>query len=448
MHERFSFKGKDELLNKARQLGYDLPYTEDLSFLFLPLSLAPVTPQGGRQSEVPFAVPNRFVVQPMEGYDSLSDGGPSDLTRRRYLRYAGGGSGTIWYEAVAVSPGGRSNPGQLWINERNASAFSLLNADIMQSAGRLNIKPLLVIQLTHSGRYSKPEMKPVPLVAAPNPVLDKTEPHLLTDMELGKIQDQYIHAAKLSADAGFNAIDVKACHGYLMIELLAAKSRGESIYGGELPAERFRFMIETISRIRTSVPGIIITTRLNMSDCYEGGFGMDGSNKPDYSEALMLAGELEKAGVSLVNLSMGSPYHNPHVTRPYDTPVPGTKVPEEHPLAGVMKMIEGTALFQKKFPAIRFVGSAYSWLRQYAPNVGAAVIKNGDASLIGFGRNSFAYPSMPLDILKNGKADPSKVCITCSGCTRLIRNFRPGGCVIRDKEIYGKELKKLIADGK
>jgi len=67
---------------------------------------------------------------------------------------------------------------------------------------------------------------------------------------------------------------------------------------------------------------------------------------------------------------------------------------------------------------------------------------------MGFGRNSFAYPSMPLDLMKNGEADPRKTCITCSGCTRLIRNLRPGGCVIRDREIYGNELKKLIADGK
>ena len=145
---------------------------------------------------------------------------------------------------------------------------------------------------------------------------------------------------------------------------------------------------------------------------------------------------------------MGSPYFNPHVTRPYDNPLPGQQVPDEHPLLGVIKMIRGTSLFQKKFPELFFVGSAYSYLRQYAPNVGAAILKNGDSSLIGFGRSSFAYPTLPLDLMKNGKADPSKVCITCSGCTRLIRNLRPGGCVIRDRKIYGDELKKLIADGK
>jgi 2,4-dienoyl-CoA reductase-like NADH-dependent reductase (Old Yellow Enzyme family) len=145
---------------------------------------------------------------------------------------------------------------------------------------------------------------------------------------------------------------------------------------------------------------------------------------------------------------MGSPYFNPHITRPYDTPVPGQAVPEEHPLGGVVRLINATARFSIQFPDMHFVGSGYSWLRQFAPNVAAEVIKRGYASFAGLGRSSFAYPSLPEDLMKHGYANPSKVCITCSGCTRLIRNLRPGGCVIRDKEIYGKELKKLIADGK
>ena len=89
---------------------------------------------------------------------------------------------------------------------------------------------------------------------------------------------------------------------------------------------------------------------------------------------------------------MGSPYFNPHVTRPYDNPLPGQKVPEEHPLEGVMKMINGTSLFQKKFPGIYFVGSAYSYLRQFAPNVGAAVIKNGGCFIYRFGKEFICIP--------------------------------------------------------
>ncbi len=232
-----------------------------------------------------------------------------------------------------------------------------------------------------------------------------------------------------------------------MIETLAARSRNNSIYGGENPYSRFRFFLDTIDRIKAEIPGLLLTTRLNISDLYQGGFGVSENGGTDFTEPLLLVKELEKRGIKLINISMGSPYYNPHVTRPFDNTLPGQTVPVEHPLQGVINMINGTSLFQDKFPGIHFIGSAYSWLRQYAPNVGAAVLKNHNASFIGFGRGSFAYPSLPLDLMKDGRADPKKVCIACSGCTRLIRNLRPGGCVIRDREIYGNELKKLI-DGK
>jgi len=436
MHEKFSYKSGDALLKKTNELGIELPYTDDFSPLFKSCLV-----DG-------FLVPNRLVVQPMEGYDSRADGSPSELTIRRYLRYAAGGSGMIWYEAVAVSREGRSNPNQLWINESNVNSYTSLNDDVRRKAEKSRLRPLLVIQLTDSGRYSKPNGKSMPRAAAANSLLDRVAPRILTDDELKLIQDQYVEAAKLSAASGFDAIDIKACHGYLIIDLLAARGRSNSIYGGEDPSRRFRFLLETIDRVKSEVPGLIITSRLNISDLYAGGFGVDENGNADFSEPLMLVDELKQRGINLINLSMGSPYHNASITRPFDTPLPGHTVPEEHPLAGVVRMIEGTAIFQRQFRDMAIVGSAYSYLRQFIPNVAAEVIRRGEASFIGLGRSSFAYPDLPADLMNTGKIDPAKVCISCSGCTRLIRNLHPGGCVIRDRAIYGNELKKLIADGK
>jgi 2,4-dienoyl-CoA reductase-like NADH-dependent reductase (Old Yellow Enzyme family) len=437
MHERFRFKSKEELINKAKQLGFDLPFDEDISSL-----LTPVTIEG-------HTISNRIVVQPMEGYDSSQDGSPSDLTLRRYFRYAEGGSGMIWFEAVAVSPEGRSNPRQLRLHKENIGNYEFLCRDIRKRASAHNRNPMLVIQLTHSGRYSKPEGKPEPLVPQLNPLLDKGAPYILTDDDLKRIQDQYVAASRLALIAGFDAIDLKACHGYLINELLSSKEREKSIYGGPEPFKRFRFLLETVERIKAEVPGIILTVRLNVYNGYRGGFGTGTDEKtPDFTEPEMLIAELRLRGIRILNLTMGSPYYNPHIVRPFDNPLPGAQAPEEHPLTGVMRMINGASKIQHRFPEMQIVGSAYSYLRQYAPSVGAAVINNKDATLIGFGRSSFAYPSLPNDLIKNGGADPHKVCITCSGCSRLIKNLLPGGCVIRDREIYGNELKKLIADEK
>jgi 2,4-dienoyl-CoA reductase (NADPH2) len=437
MHERFRFKNKEELITKARTLGFNIPFEDDISILFTPVTVDDHN------------VPNRLVIQPMEGYDSSKDGSPTDLTRRRYLRYAEGGSGMIWIEAVAVSEEGRSNPRQLWLHQENVDNYEFLCNDIRKHASAGSMNPLLVIQLTHSGRYSKPLGKAEPLVPQLKPVLDTGTLHILSDDELKKIQDKYIMAARLALLAGFDAIDIKACHGYLIHELLSSRERKGSIYGGPEPYKRFRFLLETIDRIKAEVPPIILTVRLNIYDACNGGFGMSNDEGiPDLTEPEMLISELRLRGIHLLNITMGSPYYNPHIVRPFDTPLPGVPPPDEHPLSGVSRMIEGASEIQHKFPEMQIVGSAYSYLRQFGPNVGAAIIKNRDATFIGFGRNSFAYPSMANDLMTRGIADPDKVCISCSGCSRLIKNLYRGGCVIRDREIYGNELKKLIDEKK
>ena len=432
MHGRFAYRDKEALLSKARELGFEMPYSDDISPLLRP----------GQAGGV--HIGNRLVVQPMEGYDSEYKGSPSALTERRYLRYAGGGSGIIWFEAISVDPEGRSNPRQLWLHNKNYDSFSYLTEKIRKAAQKEGVEPFLVAQLTHSGRYSKPEGKPAPLVAAHNPLLDRITPVILSDDDLKRIRDRFAATAKLAYRCGFNAVDIKSCHGYLVVDLLASRKRENSIFGGEETSKRFRFLLETLDMIRDESGGLFRTLRLNISDVYAGGFGVDDYGNPDFSEPLKLVEELQSAGIDLINITMGSPYFNPHVTRPYNAPVPGQPLPDEHPLSGVDRMLKSTSLFARRFPRIQFIGSGYSYLRQFAPNVGAAVINNGDASFVGFGRSSFAYPSLPGDLKRSGSADPSKVCIACSGCTTLIRNMRPGGCVIRDKGIYGKELKELI----
>jgi 2,4-dienoyl-CoA reductase (NADPH2) len=103
-HEPFAFKSSGELLNKAGELGVQLPFQESIE------PLLKTFPIGSKQ------IPNRMAVQPMEGFDSEADGSPGELTFRRYRRYAQGGSGLIWFEATSVVSEGRSSPHQLWLH--------------------------------------------------------------------------------------------------------------------------------------------------------------------------------------------------------------------------------------------------------------------------------------------------------------------------------------------
>ena len=94
-HEKFHYADAGNLQQDIQRLRLDIPFEADLVSLTEPLQI------GG------FQVPNRMSVLPMEGCDGLPDGKPGELTERRYLRFARGGAGTLWFEATAVAQEGR-----------------------------------------------------------------------------------------------------------------------------------------------------------------------------------------------------------------------------------------------------------------------------------------------------------------------------------------------------
>ena len=145
----------EEFHKQNGELAAELPFCEDLSILATPLSVAGHT------------IPNRLACQAMEGCDGTADGCPDELTRRRYRRLAEGGAGLIWFEATAVMEEGRANPRQLYINEVTLDAFKRQVAEIKEAGLQKNgYEPLVVMQATHSGRYSKPQGTPAPLIGA------------------------------------------------------------------------------------------------------------------------------------------------------------------------------------------------------------------------------------------------------------------------------------------
>jgi NADPH-dependent glutamate synthase beta subunit-like oxidoreductase/2,4-dienoyl-CoA reductase-like NADH-dependent reductase (Old Yellow Enzyme family) len=437
LHGRFRYRDLADLRRDIEERGIVIPLDEDTGIL------------GDSVRVGSHELANRFAVHPMEGFDSDELGTPGDLSSRRYERYARGGSALIWFEATAVLREARSNPCQLWIHEGNVDAFADLVARTRRAAreewGR---EPVLVLQLTHSGRYSKPDGVPAPLIAHHSPILDPchglpADYPLVTDAYLDRLQDVFVGAASLAARAGFDGVDVKGCHRYLVAELHASFTR-EGRYGGSFE-NRTRFLRETLGRIRSEVPGIFATTRLNAYDAipHPYGFGVSPEDvtSPDLREPIQLIGELRDLGIPLLNLSVGNPYFNPHYGRPYDFPIEGVGVPDEHPLHGIARFLDITRRVQEAHSELPIVASGYSWLRQFMPYVASAVIRRGWATLIGQGRGAFAYPDSVREILSGRGMDPAKCCVTCSGCTQIMRDGTRTGCVVRDKDIYGPEYR-------
>ncbi|MFW6278853.1 MAG: FAD-dependent oxidoreductase [Bacillota bacterium] len=435
-HEKFNYDNIDELKEKLQELGQKLPFSDDYDVLFAPVEFKNIS------------LPNSFAVQPMEGCDASRDGVPGKLTFRRYKRFAAGGSGLLWMEATAVKRRGKANPYQLMMTEKTAPELKKMRQEV-QKAARESMgtehKPLMVVQLTHSGRYSKPNGFPEPIIAHHSEVLDhkhdlEADYPLISDQELDELQENYVTAAGLAAEAGFKAVDIKACHGYLLNEILGSHTRKNSKYGGSYE-NRTRFIKEVAQKIKKQNPELIVGTRLNVYDAmpYPYGFGMaeDGSMKPDLTEPIRLIKELADIGVEIVNIAVGNPYYNPHVERPFDSTVDGGYIPGEHPLENIGENMKITRKITEAVgDRVLTVASGLSWLRQFVPDVGAGLVKEKWAKIIGLGRAPFAYPDLVKDLQEKGKLIKNKLCISCSSCTQMMRDGVQAGCPVRDSEVY------------
>ena len=382
----------------------------------------------------------------MEGCDGDLDGNPGELTWRRYERYGRSGAKLIWFEATAVRQDGRANTRQLWINPKTAGPLARLlegTRQLHREQWGTSDDLLEVLQLTHSGRQSVPRKT----VAYHNPYVDaKTgvppDYPLVTDDELERIEDDYVAAARLAADAGFRAVDVKATHGYLVIELLGAKTRAGR-YGGPLE-NRLRLLGNVLGKIRAALGSrVLLAVRLGCFDgvpyykdeatgvgvpCryprpYPYGFGVDPNDplREDLREVREVVRRLIEWGVVLLNVSTGSPYFNPHVGRPFEKPDEGNYEPPEHPMLGVNRHFRIAGQLQEAFPQLPMVGAGYSWLQKYAIHAGARNIADGRIRFFGLGRGSLAHPDFAREALERGELDERKVCKTLTYCTFLMR---------------------------
>jgi 2,4-dienoyl-CoA reductase (NADPH2) len=178
---------------------------------------------------------------------------------------------------------------------------------------------------------------------------------------------------------------------------------------------------------------------------YPYGFGVsrDESLTIDLAEPKELIRRLIQEGCTLFNITLGIPYLHPHLSRPFNRPLFKAPLPLEHPLNGVSRFLAVTGELQREFPKVPLVGTGFSWLRQFLPYVGAAVLERKEAALIGLGRSALAYPDAPKELMNRGTMNPKMVCTTCSRCSELMRMGGVAGCAVRDKEIYGKFYKEL-----
>jgi NADPH2 dehydrogenase len=428
-------------------------------------------------------IQNRIAVQPMEGWDGTADGNPSELTIRRWRRFGESGAGLIWGgEAVAVSHAGRANPNQLVIAQHTLQGLSQLRKNLLQEHRRIsgsNRDPVMGLQLTHSGRYCRPNVqnRNEPVIVYHHPILDKrlqlpANFRALDDSEIEQIIEHFQRAAAAADTLGFDFVDIKHCHGYLAHEFLSAHTRPGK-YGGSFE-NRTRFLREVVEAIRAVAPRLEIGVRFSGFDTvpfrpessgsnresgkgvpenyttlipYKWGFGVDVNNPldMDLSEPLRFLSLLEELGIRLVNVTAGSPYYNPHIQRPALYPPSDGYLPPEDPLVGVARQMDATRRLKQHFPNMIFVGTGYSYLQEFLPAVAHAAIREGWTDLVGLGRMVLSYPEILWHASAGRQLERKRICRTFSDCTTAPRKGLPSGCYPLDDHYRDSVLAEQLS---
>lgn len=413
---------------------------------------------------------NRWSVLPMEGWDCLPDGSPSELTERRWLRFGISGAKLLFgCEAAAVMAEGRSNTRQMMMNENTVDKIGKLRRKMVAvHAEKFGTADDLYVglQLTHSGRYSHPHDDKVleSRTAYAHPLLDKKfgndQSNVVTDAEIDNIIVHFIKAAKLSAQAGFDFVDIKHAHGYLGHALLSAVDRPGK-YGGSFE-NRTRFFRNIVAGINQTVPALDIAVRLSLFDYFPYEKGEDNIGKPmdfegkyryafggdgtglgyDLSETIKFIELAHSLGIEMICTTAGSPYYNPHIQRPAYYPVSDGYLPPEDPLRGVVRQINCVKEIKRNCPNIAFIGSGYSYLQEWLPNVAQYAVANDLTDFVGIGRMVLSYPEICTDSLTGNPLDRRHICRTFGDCTTAPRNGLVSGCYPLDE--HYKQLTEAL----
>jgi NADPH2 dehydrogenase len=449
----------------VQSLGLEIPCDRELIS-------GPDSPLAQPLERAGVSIGNRIAVQPMEGWDGQPDGNPSELTLRRWQRFGASGGKLIWGgEAVAVSHEGRANPHQVMAAAHTRAGLERLRKVLIEEHVRVagSDRGLLIgMQLTHSGRFCKPNehSRPEPRILYRHPILDrrmKLPPDypILTDGEIRAIIEDYHRAARMAWELGFDFVDVKHCHGYLGHEFLSAHTR-KGDYGGSFE-NRTRFLREIVEGIRSAAPGLKIGVRFSAFDIvpfrpdpalstaaklgpgipepyenhlpYRWGFGVspEEPTREDLGETVQFLSLLEQMNIPLVNLTAGSPYYNPHLQRPASYPPSDGYQPPHDPLVEVAWQLRAVRDLKKQFPKLIIVGTGYSYLQDFLPHVAQAVLREGWVDFVGLGRMVLAYPELLHDVIAGRTLNHKMICRTFSDCTTAPRNGLVSGCYPLDR---------------
>jgi 2,4-dienoyl-CoA reductase-like NADH-dependent reductase (Old Yellow Enzyme family) len=368
---------------------------------------------------------NRIALNAMECNDADKEGNPTELTLKRYRKAVKGNAGVIVIEAISVIDESRGRLNQLIGMPANQKALGKMIDELK----KVNNKPLLFIQLTHSGELSEPQfsrrvcVKPLPGFGG----------DLLSEEEVEKIIEKFVLAARVAHDAGADGIDVKLCHGYLGSQFLRPYNDRKWKYGGSWE-NRTRFAYEIYERIAKEIqdPNFVVGSKISVWEGFPGGVGTVGPDSPvmDITESLDLVQGLEARTLALTQPDRNIPdYAYLHFY--FQQMVKNAARSETVVIGGAYSVFRNG---QNKFLAVNREQSSFVYW-------GNKNIKDGVCDMVAVGRQSLADSLMPGK-LEAGKPQEVDWCTCCDNCIEFLIRQKPVGCATYDKE-YARAFKEL-----
>lgn len=350
-------------------------------------------------------LPNRLIMGSMHiGLEEVRNG--FQRMAAFYAERARGGVALIVTGGIAPNEQGRLLPGAaMMANAHDVAQHRIVTDAVHAEGGRI------ALQILHAGRYAYQ-----PALVAPSAIKAAINPFKPQEMSADQITqtiEDYAQCAALAKEAGYDGVEIMGSEGYLINEFIAARTnQREDEWGGSY-ANRMRFPVEIVKRVRARLGSdFIIMYRLSMLDLVEGGSTLD--------EVIQLAQAIEAAGASIISTGIG--WHEARI------PTIATKVPRAA-FAWVTQKLKGKV-------GIPLVATN----RINTPEVAEQLLADGFCDLVSMARPLLADP-MFMRKAEQNRADEINTCIGCNqACLDHTFSGKITSCLVNPRACHETEL--------
>lgn len=355
---------------------------------------------------------------------------------RHHAEIVRGGTALTTTGYVAVSPNGRTFQQEMYLCEENIASAAALTRAVHEAGG------LISLQLGHCGAMTRTPQQGQRRPGAPSKTLNlygamvgALRARELSEQEMRRIADEFVHSAELAVRAGFDAIELHMGHGYLLSQFLSPlTNKRTDKYGGSVE-NRIRFPAEVAERVLERVGSrLAVLAKFNVRDGARGGVEVD--------DAVALAKRLERVGLHALIMTGGFTPYSPMYLFRGESPVESMLRTESSRWNRFLLRLGGKTAFRSMpFSELYFLEHArkvraatqiklglLGGVRRL-DNVGTAMSEGFD--LIVMGRPLIAEPNL-VNRFASGYDGPS----LCTNCNQCVAEFStPGGvrCVLRPR---------------